>query len=59
MNNKTIRESLAEIKRKLGPYTHISRDQSFAQNDAELARQIVALIDVVDRLARQVVGASF
>ena len=55
-NEKTaeqaITEELADIRRRLGPYTALQRDEAYLLNDAEIARALVRVTKVVDSMAR-------
>jgi hypothetical protein len=48
--NDNIRNELADIKRRLGPYTRGSDTRPYTLNDAELARLMQRLIAVVEKL---------
>jgi hypothetical protein len=42
-------KELAEIKRKLGPMTRVQRDQAHEFSDAEIARSLVRLIELLEK----------
>lgn len=48
------RGDLAEIRRRLGPYAALQPDEPYRLNDAGIARQLVELTKVVERLAEDV-----
>jgi hypothetical protein len=47
----TLKEELADIRRKLGPYVALQRDEAWRLHDAEIARALARLVDVVAELA--------
>lgn len=50
-------ERLMEIRRRLGPYTALQDDRyPHRLNDAEIARRLCELIEIVDELAAEVRG---
>ena len=54
MRDANIKRDLAEIKRRLGPYVTLQGSEPFRLCDAEIARRLVELTDVVARLADEV-----
>jgi len=49
-----MRKKLAEILRRLGPYTRVDRHEPHRLADAEIAQQVQSLTRVVDQLAEEV-----
>jgi len=51
-----MKEELADIRRRLGPLTALQREDPWRLNDAEIARALVRLVDIVEKLAEQTCG---
>jgi len=49
----TRQARLAEIRRGLGPYVALQGSEPFRLCDAEIARRLVGLIEIVDGLATE------
>jgi hypothetical protein len=47
---KELRAKLQESRRRLGPYTAIQRDDPWRVCDAEIARRLAEVIEVIDEM---------
>lgn len=55
MKAPTKRERLAEIRRRLGPYVALqSSNEPWVLREAEIARRLVELIELVGELADEI-----
>lgn len=44
------RERLAEIRRRLGPYTQLQNSEPWRLCDAEIARRLVEVVNLLDEV---------
>lgn len=52
--SRDVRAELAEIKRRLGPYAALQPSEPHRLADAEIARRVQSLVEIVDHLAEEV-----
>jgi hypothetical protein len=50
---KELRAKLQEIRRRLGPYTALQGDQPYRLCDAEIARRLAEVIEILDEVLKE------